>query len=415
MAATSAPAIDQRLILSICIPTFNRAPYLQCLLRLLSEHLPKFPFPCEVIVADNASTDNTPDVLLEFSHCLPLRCVRHEVNRGAYANTHSALSEGSGAFLLYLADDDIIIFDELASLITRMLEDSRIVAAYAPWILHDLVDDRTIGAFYQQKEDVLVEQDDHARLLDTVLRARAFPEILVARRDAWRALHLRANRYSYWAFVYASNYLTQGAVLLSSKPFYISITRYFDGPPREQQGHDEVEEMWDSYRGGLETVLGRAKPQLSKSAHSEFLRLINEMIAERLAVAIKVRLARNRNPIDTYYLACRLRGLSFENMLPMPMGILELRAAIWFVIHDEHLAPKNRMIVCNEGFSEDIRRFISDLAGDRVRFDIPPYNIHDCMWLAPSDDHLTIEQLAALSEKNVQIVSLRKILALFQK
>ena len=380
----------------------------------MAEQLPTFPHSYEIIVADNASTDDTPAVLREFSELLPLRVTRHEVNRGAYANVHFALSQGTGTFLLYLADDDILIFEELAALITRMLDDSGIVAAYAPWILHDLVDDRTIGTFYQQSQDVLVQRGDHLTLIDTVLRLKAFPEILISRRDAWHSLQLRLNAQAYWAFVFASNYLTQGAVLLSAKPFYISITRYFAGPPREQQGLEEVETIWDSYRGGLETVLGRAMPQLTRPAHAEMLARMNLMIAERLAVAIQVRLARNRNAIDTYYLACRLRGLSYENMLPVKMLVLEVRAAIWFIVHDDYLVSNKPMIVCNEGLSNDIRLYLTMLAGDRVRCDVAAENIRDCVLLVASDDHLDAGQRAQFTEANVQVVSFRKILALFQ-
>ncbi|WP_333693851.1 glycosyltransferase, partial [Phaeobacter italicus] len=49
--------------LSICIPTFNRASYLRTLLASLAEDLHQLPWPVEVIVSDNASPDETAEVV----------------------------------------------------------------------------------------------------------------------------------------------------------------------------------------------------------------------------------------------------------------------------------------------------------------------------------------------------------------
>jgi glycosyltransferase involved in cell wall biosynthesis len=140
---TSAHPDPAAPVVSLCIPTFNRARYLRCLLPLLVEELATFPHRCEVVVSDNASTDDTPAVLSEFADRLPLRVIRHETNQGAYANVRHVLGQGRGEFLVYLADDDMLAFEELAALITRLKSNPGIVAAYAPWIIHDLVDNRT--------------------------------------------------------------------------------------------------------------------------------------------------------------------------------------------------------------------------------------------------------------------------------
>ena len=48
---------------SICIPTYNRARYLDSLLSSLADSLTEFPHSFEVVVADNCSEDNTQDVV----------------------------------------------------------------------------------------------------------------------------------------------------------------------------------------------------------------------------------------------------------------------------------------------------------------------------------------------------------------
>ena len=44
--------------LSICIPTYNRAAFLDYSLSNLAAA--RFPFPIEIVISDNASTDETP-------------------------------------------------------------------------------------------------------------------------------------------------------------------------------------------------------------------------------------------------------------------------------------------------------------------------------------------------------------------
>ena len=48
--------MDEKLIdLSICIPTFNRAPFLDCLLENIYADRVDFEFTFEVVISDNAS------------------------------------------------------------------------------------------------------------------------------------------------------------------------------------------------------------------------------------------------------------------------------------------------------------------------------------------------------------------------
>jgi glycosyltransferase involved in cell wall biosynthesis len=65
--------MTDRPLLSVCIPTYNRAGYLhECLSSIETRGLDNL---VEVVVSDNASTDDTLDVLKEFANRLPLRWV----------------------------------------------------------------------------------------------------------------------------------------------------------------------------------------------------------------------------------------------------------------------------------------------------------------------------------------------------
>jgi glycosyltransferase involved in cell wall biosynthesis len=60
-------------VVSFCIPTFKRSRYLASLLESLGQQLRDFPYAYEIVIADNASPDDTPAVVERFAHRLPIR------------------------------------------------------------------------------------------------------------------------------------------------------------------------------------------------------------------------------------------------------------------------------------------------------------------------------------------------------
>ena len=72
-------------LFSICIPTYNRAELLEYCLEHLRE-LERFRKPFEIIVSDNASTDDTRRIVERKQALLPsLRYSRQSANVGASA------------------------------------------------------------------------------------------------------------------------------------------------------------------------------------------------------------------------------------------------------------------------------------------------------------------------------------------
>ncbi len=92
--------------LSICIPTYNRAALLDhCL-----EQLDGLPVDgsIEIVVSDNASTDETADVLAAHSARAPhLRAHRLVQNQGLWGNRMNVLRRATGEVVTFLADDDL--------------------------------------------------------------------------------------------------------------------------------------------------------------------------------------------------------------------------------------------------------------------------------------------------------------------
>jgi len=321
-------------LVSICVPTFNRSRYLSSLLESLAVQLEAFPYTYELVIADNASPDDTGAVVARFAEQLPIRYIRHDENIGCFANVQFVMMQAAGRYVIYLSDDDCLLGEPVAATIARMEADPGVAVVFAPWKLYDLVAQQEQGQFYDVPQDLRIEKDRHAELLDHLLRHHIFPEIHIARRDALQRLMPRINEHAFYAFVHAADYLSLGAVLIQKAPFYVSITRYFADEERSQAGNEEVEVAWDRYRGGLEYILARAGSQVAPEERSGFHLRIQKMIAVRMSVAVRLRHLKKRNPLDTYYIATRLKGMGYEGLLPVPLETIASEAMIDFLLHD---------------------------------------------------------------------------------
>jgi len=90
--------------ISVIVPTRNRAPLLRECLRSLFAQGPGAP-RYEVIVVDDASTDETPRLLQASSIDRRLRSIQLPVNLGQAAAKNEGAARASGRILLFLDDD----------------------------------------------------------------------------------------------------------------------------------------------------------------------------------------------------------------------------------------------------------------------------------------------------------------------
>lgn len=89
-------------LVSVIIPTYNRAHLLGRAIRsVLAQTRQDF----ELIVVDDASTDNTREVVGGFADPR-VRYVRHDVNRGGTVAMNTGLQEARGEYVTFLDDDD---------------------------------------------------------------------------------------------------------------------------------------------------------------------------------------------------------------------------------------------------------------------------------------------------------------------
>lgn len=94
-------------LLSICIPTYNRSGFLD---QILASLIGQLSGEVEIVILDNASTDDTGCIVRKWQASLP-GCIRYEVRDKTIignANIAAAAQAGVGGHVWVLGDDDII-------------------------------------------------------------------------------------------------------------------------------------------------------------------------------------------------------------------------------------------------------------------------------------------------------------------
>lgn len=106
--------------ISICIPTYNRSETVYRLLtQIISFDLKDI---LDVIVIDDASTDDTYQHLIGLADGDDIRISRNEKNAGLTGNILNCFNECNTEYLIYMADDEILYKDGIEELII-LLED----------------------------------------------------------------------------------------------------------------------------------------------------------------------------------------------------------------------------------------------------------------------------------------------------
>ena len=318
--------INSSVVLSIGIPTYNRAPYLKYLLNKLCEQRALMRHNYEILISDNASTDHTELVVQEFVHLLPIRYFRNKENLGGEKNNLNCIKNAHGEYYIYLADDDFIYLDQVNNKISFLRQNKKVAALYAPWDLFSAVSNTKQGQFYKHDDCTLIKNKDYLSLAKFITKNHIFSEIGIYRRSSLLSIQV-VNSLAFWAFTIPAEFCGIGDIYYDNVPFYASITAHpADGGSRRiQAGNEEAMVAWDRYRGGLEHLVGLARTAATGEDLQELFTNMETMVNDRMLVALRLRFNSQSDPIENYFLASRLRGRGIKiNELPL----IRARAAI---------------------------------------------------------------------------------------
>jgi len=108
-------------LLTIAVPTYNRSAFLKQLLDVLAPQIANEP-QVELLISDNASPDDTPEVVESFrKKGLKVIYQRNVTNIGSDANFLQCYNMARGDFAWIFGDDDVIVDGGLRQVV-RVLE-----------------------------------------------------------------------------------------------------------------------------------------------------------------------------------------------------------------------------------------------------------------------------------------------------
>jgi glycosyltransferase involved in cell wall biosynthesis len=127
IAGDAALVRDNRPLLSVIIPAYNYGRFLK---QTISSVLDQGYENIEILVLDNASSDNTTEVLRSFANEPRVRYLRNSRNVGPSYNVLNGIQIAQGRYLSLLMADDYYNPGYLSSLMPRMLENPHVVVGY---------------------------------------------------------------------------------------------------------------------------------------------------------------------------------------------------------------------------------------------------------------------------------------------
>lgn len=377
----SAPAalaeVPAEVTLSICVPTYNRAHFLEYLFPHLREACATFDFTYEIVVSDNCSPDNTAEVVERFrAEGMPIRYFRQNENKPS-ANILSVYHRARGKYVVYVADDDLIIPEALADNVRFLMANPEIRACYTPWEVYDDLNKVSGGYFYHQAEELMVfAPGQELELFGALVRDHIFPETVIYRADAARSI-IAAPRFCYWAFSYLAGVVAEGPVAFRNVPFYRSVTLTPVVSNRGQAGIDGAMTDWDSYRGGLEYLIFSFLRRSHLAAGPDFKSTVRDLadhfIATRLKVALRLWLAR-RDYCRAYEIVVRLQYLDPAGIedLEIPENLPLLVNAQTLAVLANGIAEIDRVVVAGVEDGQALGALFRDAGLERRIFVVPP-------------------------------------------
>lgn len=188
-------------LVSILIPTYNRATYISSALdSALAQTYPNL----EIIVHDDASSDNTKEVLSGY-HDPRLRVIRTEDNHGMIGGWNYIVKKARGEYIKFLASDDLLEPTCVAELVSSALAhpNSAIITCQRKFINEQ---GRVVKKMGFANKSVVVNGIQHARWILTTLRenkigeptAVLYPTHLVNKTGVYDPQFSQFADFEYW-------------------------------------------------------------------------------------------------------------------------------------------------------------------------------------------------------------------------
>lgn len=189
-------------LVSILIPTFNRAKYLKTALdSACAQTYPNI----EIIVHDDASSDDTPQLLSTYKSIPRVRIIRTSKNHGMLGGWNYIQKKAHGKYIKFLASDDLLEPNCVQELVSAAETNPKaaIIACQRQFINEN---DQIIKKIGFAKKNQIVSGVTHAHWILTTIRenkigeptAVMYPTALIKLAGDYDATFSQFADFEYW-------------------------------------------------------------------------------------------------------------------------------------------------------------------------------------------------------------------------
>jgi len=184
--------------LSIAIPTYNGAKYIREALDSIISQLDDINEEIEIVVSDNASTDQTPEIIREYQneyYCI--RYFRNDENFGADKNFDLAVRHSIGKYVWLFSDDDKMLPGAIKKVLDVIKNHPGLAAIFVNWSNYstDLKRCNISRTINIQKDIFFKTADD---FLSVVKLTAIFVSSNIICRSLWEQAHSEIYVGSNW-------------------------------------------------------------------------------------------------------------------------------------------------------------------------------------------------------------------------
>ena len=257
---------DDKEFLSICIPTRNRARYLNDLLGMISEQFRESETVANsvrVYVSDNASDDDTESVVASYKERLPgLGYHRNPSNIGGDGNILQVREFGRGDYIWVMGDDEVLKEGALSRVLGSLKESKcgLLIAFNVEYEIGLMLP--AVFPNYSEFVRTCVHQNVHALAQHTLISSNIYRADCF---DKEYALGRMATNYPHMYGMIHPLKKNGGTVVVPDYPV-ISIREMYPYPMEIEGSWVDIDQQWGSYFSWLRDEV--AVPELDPLAPS---------------------------------------------------------------------------------------------------------------------------------------------------
>jgi len=193
--------LDTNFLLTIGIPIYNGEEFLKETLNSIVFQVEKVSGLVEILVVDNASTDSTSDIILEYQKKYSsIRYIRNPVNLGFDRNYDKTIIESKGKYVWTFCADDIVVAGSIRKILTILEKYSDLSAVFVNYSVWD--------GKIQQCKDVRARKIFGDRLCQSpedfyhiVQNGACVASSNIYNRELWLGVKKEAEFYQRWVQV----------------------------------------------------------------------------------------------------------------------------------------------------------------------------------------------------------------------